>query len=650
MLTNWRMMRPGEPASDARLSKGLVRRVFGLARPYRARIILFLSLTVVGSLLGVLPPLLYREIVDSAIPKKSFSLLAGLAVGLLAIHVTGAILQVVSRWYSARVGEGVIYDLRVSLFDHVQRMPLAFFTRTQTGALLSRLSTDVVGAQRAFTDILGSVVMTITGIAAALLVMFRLEWRLALLSLAMVPIFMLPTRQMGRILRRISRKQMDLNAAMSTQMTERFQVGGALLVKLFGSPDKEVREFSTRAGDIRALGIKSAMLNRVFYLGFGLVAAIGTAFVYWIGGRMVITGVANGGITLGTLVAFAAYLTQLYAPITMLANSRVELLNAFVSFERVFEVLDFRAAITERPGSFDLIDSRGAVEFDRVWFRYPAPSSVSIRSLEDAQADSSDEENAWALTDVSFRIEPGQMVALVGPSGAGKTTTSLLVPRLYDVTEGAVRIDGHDVRDLTLPSLGAAVGMVTQDPHLFHDSIRANLLYAKPDATEQELIEAAKAARIHYLFASLPDGYDTTVGERGYRLSGGEKQRLAIARLLLKDPAVMILDEATAHLDSESEVLIQRALAEALAGRSSLVIAHRLSTVVNADQILVVDGGRIVERGKHLELLGAGGLYEDLYRTQFLRAASDGITPIQRSGRGGADPEEPPGKVGRRGA
>ena len=647
MLTNWRMMRPGEPASDARLSKGLVRRVLGLARPYRAKILLFLSLIVVGSALGALPPLLYREIVDAAIPAKDVSLLARLAVGLLGIHVMGAVLQVVSRWYSARVGEGVIYDLRVALFDHVQRLPLAFFTRTQTGALLSRLNTDVIGAQRAFTDILGSVVMTVTGIAAALYVMFRLEWRLALLSLAMVPIFMLPTRQMGRVLRRISRKQMDLNAAMSTQMTERFQIGGALLVKLFGSPEKEVREFSDRAGAIRALGVRSAMLNRIFYLGFGLVAAIGTAFVYWIGGRMVIEGVAAGGITLGTLVAFAAYLTQLYAPITMLANSRVELLNAFVSFERVFEVLDFRPAITERPGAYDLIDARGAVEFDRVWFRYPSPVSVSIRSLEDAQVDVGDEENAWALSDVSFRIEPGQMVALVGPSGAGKTTMSLLVPRLYDVTEGTVRIDGHDVRDLTLSSLSAAVGMVTQDPHLFHDSVRANLLYAKPDATEQELIEAAKAARIHHLFASLPDGYDTAVGERGYRLSGGEKQRLAIARLLLKDPAIMILDEATAHLVSESEVLIQRALAEALAGRSSLVFAHRLSTVVNADQILVVDGGRIVERGKHLELLGAGGLYEDLYRTQFLRAGSDEITPIQRPR---SDPEEPPGKLGRRGA
>ncbi|MGH2690835.1 MAG: ABC transporter ATP-binding protein, partial [Actinomycetota bacterium] len=427
MLTNWRMMRPGEPASDARLTKRLLRRVLGLSRPYRARILLFLSLIVVGSALGALPPLLYREIVDAAIPAKDVSLLAGLALALLGIHVTGAILQVVSRWYSARVGEGVIYDLRVALFDHVQRLPLAFFTRTQTGALLSRLNTDVIGAQRAFTDILGSVAMTVTGIAAALYVMFSLEWRLALLSLAMVPIFMLPTRQMGRILRRISRKQMDLNAAMSTQMTERFQIGGALLVKLFGSPEKEVREFSDRAGAIRSLGVKSAMLNRVFYLGFGLVAAIGTAFVYWIGGRMVIEGVAAGGITLGTLVAFAAYLTQLYAPITMLANSRVELLNAFVSFERVFEVLDFRPAITERPGAYDLIDPRGAVEFHRVWFRYPSPASVSIRSLEDSQADLGGEENDWALSDVSFRIEPGQMVALVGPSGAGMTTTSLLV-------------------------------------------------------------------------------------------------------------------------------------------------------------------------------------------------------------------------------
>jgi ATP-binding cassette subfamily B protein len=650
MMTNWRLMRPGELASDARLSKGLVRRVFGLARPYRGKIAAFLGLIVVGSLLGAVPPLLYRAIVDDAIRAGDQRLLTLLAVALLAVAIVGALLQVVSRFFSAHVGEGVIYDLRVSLFDHVQRMPLAFFTRTQTGALLSRLNTDVVGAQRAFTDILGSVVQTFTGIAAALIIMFNLEWRLALLSLAMVPVFMLPTRRMGRILRRLSRQMMDLNASISTQMTERFQVGGALLVKLFGAPEAETGRFSDRAGAIRNLGIRSALLNRVFYLGFGLVAAVGTALVYWIGGRMVVRGVASGGITLGTLIAFAAYLTQLYAPITMLANSRVELLNAFVSFERVFEVLDFPSAIAERPGAYDLVDCRGAVEFDRVWFRYPASATVSLRSLEDPQADIGEEENAWVLTDVSFRIEPGQMVALVGPSGAGKTTTSLLVPRLYDVTEGALRIDGHDVRDLTLESLSAAVGMVTQDPHLFHDSVRANLLYARPDATEQELVEAAKAARIHHLFDSLPDGYDTTVGERGYRLSGGEKQRLAIARLLLKDPAIMILDEATAHLDSESEVLIQRALAEALAGRSSLVIAHRLSTVVNADQILVLDGGRIVERGKHLELLGAGGLYEDLYRTQFLRAGQDDITPIQRAGRAGAEPEDPAGKLGRRGA
>jgi ATP-binding cassette, subfamily B, bacterial len=650
MLTNWRMMRPGELDRDAKLSKGTVRRVFRLARPYAGRISLYLALVVVAALLGAVPPLLYRAIVDHAIAPPDrhpdLGLLNVLAVALLLIALVGAVVQVASRWFSAHVGEGVIYDLRVSLFDHVQRMPLAFFTRTQTGALLSRLNGDVVGAQRVFTDILGSVVQTVTGIAAALIVMFKLEWRLALLALVIVPLFLAPTRRMGRIVRRLTRQQMDLNAEMSTQMTERFQVGGALLVKLFGGPEAEVRQFSKSAGEVRDLGIRTALVNRAFYLAFGLVAALGTALVYWIGGRMVIRGIRTGGITLGTLIAFSAYLTQLYAPITMLTNSRVDLLTALISFERVFEVLDFPPSIVERPGAYDLVDARGAVELDHVWFRYPAPSTVSIRSLEDARAEPGDEENPWALTDVSFRIEPGEMVALVGPSGAGKTTMSLLVPRLYDVTEGAVRIDGQDVRGLTLATLSDAVGMVTQDPHLFHDSIRANLLYAKPDASERDIIEAAKAARIHDLFASLPDGYDTTVGERGYRLSGGEKQRLAIARLLLKDPAIMILDEATAHLDSESEVLIQRALAEALAGRSSLVIAHRLSTIVNADHILVVDGGRIVERGTHLELLGAGGLYEDLYRTQFLRAEIEEITPFRPSGRGASHPEMPPGSFG----
>jgi ATP-binding cassette subfamily B protein len=622
-----------------------------MARPYSVRIGLYLALIVVASLLGAAPPLLYRAIVDHAIgPRPNLGLLNVLAIALLLIAVVGALVQVASRWFSAHVGEGVIYDLRVALFDHVQRMPLAFFTRTQTGALLSRLNSDVVGAQRVFTDILGSVVQTATGIAAALVVMFKLEWRLALLALAIVPLFLAPTRKMGRIVRRLTRQQMDLNATMSTQMTERFQVGGALLVKLFGGPEAEVRQFSGAAAEVRDLGIRTALVNRVFYLAFGLVAALGTALVYWIGGRMVVRGVLTGGITLGTLIAFSAYLTQLYAPITMLTNSRVELLTALISFERVFEVLDFPAAIVERPGAYDLVEPSGAVEFDHVWFRYPNPSTVSIRSLEDAQAEVTDVENAWALQDVSFRIEPGEMVALVGPSGAGKTTTSLLVPRLYDATEGAVRIDGHDVRDLTFRSLSDAVGMVTQDPHLFHDSVRANLLYAKPDATEQDMIEAAKAARIHDLFASLPDGYDTAVGERGYRLSGGEKQRLAIARLLLKDPAIMILDEATAHLDSESEALIQRALAEALSGRSSLVIAHRLSTVVNADQILVVEGGRIVEQGTHLELLGAGGLYETLYRTQFLRAHTDEITPLPHPSRSTSQSEASSGSIGRRGA
>lgn len=630
----WRLLRPGEVEGGSKLSGDLARRVWRFARPYQAKILAYLGLVVIVALLGAVPPLLYKWLIDDAIGAANLHLLNLLALALLGVAGAGAVVQVAARWLSARVGEGVIFDLRAALFDHVQRMPVAFFTRTQTGALLSRLNNDVIGAQRAFTEVLGSVVQTVTGIVAALAVMFSLEWRLTLLSLAIVPVFVAPTRRMARVLRRLTRQQMDNNASMNTQMTERFQVGGALLVKLFGHPKAELERFSDRAAAVRDLGVRSALYSRAFFMAFGLVAALGTALVYWLGGRMVIGNV----ITLGTIVAFAAYLTQLYAPITLLTNARLELVSSFVSFERVFEVLEFPPAITDRPGAEDLVACRGEVEFERVWFRYPPAAEVSLRSLEADTAEAGEEQGAWVLQDVSFTVAPGQMVALVGPSGAGKTTTSALVPRLYDVTKGSVRVDGADVRDLTLGSLGAAVGIVTQDPHLFHDTIRANLRYARPDATEHQIMESAKAAQIHEVFASLPDGYETTVGERGYRLSGGEKQRLAIARLLLKDPAIMILDEATAHLDSESELAIQRALAEALSGRSSLVIAHRLSTVVNADLILVLDGGRIVERGSHAELVGAGGLYEELYRTQFLRRPLRSVGPLTT--RRAADPRK----------
>jgi len=456
--------------------------------------------------------------------------------------------------------------------------------------------------------------------------MFALEWRLTLLSLVVLPAFVVPAKRVGRRLQRITREGMQLNASMNTTMTERFNVAGALLVKLFGNFDAETESFSDRAGRVRDIGVKSAMYGRVFFVAMGLVGAIGTALVYWLGARMVI----SGAFTTGTIVAFAAYVTRIYMPITSLTNARIDLMTAFVSFDRVFEVLDTPHAITTRPGAVDLVRPRGRLEVADVWFRYPAGAAVSIASLEsEAGTPLSSDPSDWVLKGVSFTAEPGQMVALVGPSGAGKTTLSNLIPRLYDVTSGQVRVDGRDVRDLTLDSLAGAVGMVTQDAHLFHDTVAANLRYARPGATDDEVEAACRSARIHDVIAALPDGYDTVVGERGYRLSGGEKQRLAIARVLLKDPAVVILDEATAHLDSETELLIQQALGEALEGRTSVVIAHRLSTVQAADQILVLDGGRIVERGTHQDLLGGGGLYEELYETQYLRTGRS-VTPAEQ--------------------
>ncbi|MGH9285284.1 MAG: ABC transporter ATP-binding protein, partial [Acidimicrobiales bacterium] len=498
---------------------------------------------------------------------------------------------------------------------HIQRMPVAFFTRTQTGALTSRLTTDLTGGHRIFTETMSSVVGTMLGLVVTLGAMFVLSWKLTLTALAIAPLFIVVTRRMRGRLHLLMTDQANTTAALNSQMTERFQVGGAMLVKLFGRSSREVDGFGAKAGQLRDIGVSAAVYSRVFHVFFSMVGAVGIGLVYWVGGRMAVTG----SLTLGTLVAFTAYLAQLYVPMTMLAGARVDLAGALVSFQRVFEVLDFAPAIAERPGAVELVEARGRVELDGVWFRYPPAAGVTLTSLEGEATDAATGEGAWVLRDVSFTIEPGRTVALVGPSGAGKTTIAMLVPRLYDATQGTVRVDGRDVRDLTVASLAAATGMVMQDPHLFHDTIRSNLLYAKPDASEGEMVEAARAARIHDLIASLPDGYGTVVGERGYRLSGGEKQRVAIARLLLKDPAIVVLDEATSHLDSESELAIQAALATALAGRSCLVIAHRLSTVVAADRILVVDGGRVVEQGAHGELLGARGLYHELWRLQFER-------------------------------
>jgi ATP-binding cassette subfamily B protein len=553
-----------------------------------------------------------------AVPRRDLSGLNRLALLALALAIADAGLTVAQRWWMARIGEGLIYDLRSSLYDHVQEMPLAFFTRTQTGALISRMNNDVLGAQQAFTGTLGSVVQNAFNVVVTLAVMLTLEWRLTLLALVVVPAFVIPAKRVGRRMQRLTKRSFELSAEMNANMTERFNVSGALLVKLFGRPERESEDFSAKAAKVRDIGVKTAFYGRVFFAVLGLLGAVGTVAVFWLGARLVV----EGALTVGTLTALAVYVARVYSPLTLLTNAQVDVMTALVSFERVFEVLDATSIVQDAPGAYDLVDPEGRVEVDDVWFRYPAAAAVSLASLEaDASVPLPVDPSGLILKGVSFVAEPGRMVALVGHTGAGKTTLCNLVPRLYDVTAGAVRVDGHDVRDLTSGSLHAAIGMVTQDPHLFHDTIAMNLRYARPEATDGELVEACRAARIHDLIAGLPDGYDTVVGERGYRLSGGEKQRLALARVLLKSPAIVILDEATSHLDSETELLVQAALAEALAGRTSLVIAHRLSTVQAADEILVLDDGRIVERGTHASLVGAGGLYQELYVTQYARSA-----------------------------
>ncbi|HLM63772.1 MAG TPA: ABC transporter ATP-binding protein [Acidimicrobiales bacterium] len=606
-------------------SGDVARRVWRFARPYRWMLLAYVGTIVAQALVQLTPPLLFRGIIDSAIGPAAGSgegnpallhLLAGLAV--LAALANGG-LALADRYWSSRIGEGVIYDLRVALFDHVQRMPVSFFTRTQTGALTSRLNNDVLGAQQALTGTVGSVVSNVITLVTTVVAMAYLEWRLTLLALVVLPSFIVPAKRVGRRLQAIRREQMNLNASMNATMTERFNVAGALLVKLFGRADDESRSFAERADGVRATGVRAAIVGRSFFIALGLVGAIGTAAIYWVGGLQVM----DGQLSVGTLVALAAYVTRLYGPLTALTNARVDLMSALVSFERVFEVLDAEVPLVDRPGAVELVAPAGDIEVDDVWFAYPRDAVVPTLELDPAvglvsgrMADDDDEAPARpVLRGVSAHVSPGELVALVGPSGAGKTTLSMLVPRLYDVSAGAVRVDGHDVRDLTQDSLRAAVGVVTQDPHLFHDTIGNNLRYARPAATDAELMAACRAAQIHHVIAGLPEGYDTVVGDRGYRLSGGEKQRVAIARMLLKDPAVVILDEATSHLDSENEAAIQRALADALAGRTSLVIAHRLSTITAADQILVVEDGRIVERGHHADLLAAGGLYADLYHT-----------------------------------
>ena len=618
-----RSMTADPSVKEQKLKPGTVKRIFKFALPYRINIMIFLATVVVDAALVVATPLLLKQLIDDGVIPKDGAVVTKLAifVGLLAI--ADAAFNMLGRYFSSRIGEGLIYDLRSLVFAHVQKQSIAFFTRTQTGALISRINSDVMGAQQAFTATLSGVVSNVVSLLLVGITMLILSWQITIFSLLLLPVFLIPTKWVGRRLQSLTRESFNVNAEMSSTMTERFNVSGAMLVALYGEPDREREYFRSRARRVADIGIKMAMLNRLFFIALTSVAAIATAFAYGIGGHLAI----DGGVTVGTLLAITALLARLYGPLTALSNVRIDVMTSLVSFERVFEVLDLEPMVKNRDGAKVLVTKEPRIEFDKVDFSYPRAEEISLASLESA-AKAETVQSGQVLRNLSFVAEPGTMTALVGPSGAGKTTISALLPRLYDVTNGAIKIDGNDIRDLTVESLRDSIGVVMQDAHLFHESIAENLRYAKQDATPAEMQAACESAQIWKLIESLPNGLDTMVGERGHRLSGGEKQRLAIARLLLKSPAVVILDEATAHLDSENEQLVHAALQSALKGRTSIVIAHRLSTVRDADQILVLEKGSIVERGKHDELVAKGGLYSDLYNRQDLTGATNQDSPV----------------------
>jgi ATP-binding cassette subfamily B protein len=617
MVRGFRM----DPAvTKQKLKPGTIKRIAGYAKPYRGKLSIYLLATAIDAAITVVNPLLLRQLIDNGIIARDEGVVIAVALTVAGVTLFDALLGVVNRYFSSRIGEGLIYDLRTQVFDHVQRQPLAFFTRAQTGSLVSRLDGDVVGAQQAIVGVMSSVLSNVLSLVVILITLFYLSWVVSLIGLVLIPLFIFPARRLGRRLQRLSREAMQLNAEMGSTMTERFNVAGAMLAKLYGRPREESELFAAKAFKVREIGVTRDMYGSVFMIAITLLTGLFTAVVYGVGGSLVV----NGAFEFGTLVALSQLLARVYGPIGSLSNVQIQVMTALVSFDRVFEVLDLEPLIKEKPDAAVLTarDPGGtapAIEFDRVSFRYPTASEVSLASLESIALKRPERTDAAAgvLHEVSFTAPAGKLTALVGPSGAGKTTITQLVSRMYDPNDGAILVGGHDIRDVTLDSLHGVVGVVTQDAHLFHDTIRANLLYARPSATERELVDACKAAQIWDLVAVLPDGLDTIVGDRGYRLSGGEKQRVALARLLLKAPSIVVLDEATAHLDSESEFAVQQALSVALEGRTSLVIAHRLSTVREADQILVIESGQVAETGTHEELLAAGGLYADLYLTQF---------------------------------